>query len=60
MSLSSKNQIAIVLANKLYIFDRNNHNVIELYEAYDCEAISSIQWNPEGNLLSIGNELGEV
>ena len=34
--------------------------MVDLYEAFDCEAMSSVQWNSEGNLLAIGNELGEI
>ena len=60
LAWSSQNKIAVVLANTVFILDNDSGNFSQLYEAYDCEEISSLAWNPEGTMLAIGNILGEV
>ena len=60
MDLSSTNNIAIGLANSLFIFNHKKMDFSCLYEAYDCEEISSLSWNPSGTQLCVGNILGEI
>ena len=54
----NKNQISIVLGNNLYL--HNGHNIELIYEAYDCEEISSVSFNKEGTKICFGNILGEI
>lgn len=57
---SSKNDIAICLENKVYTHDYMTGATTELYEAFECETISSLGFNPEGDRLAFGNVLGQV
>lgn len=58
MSWSSDNKIAIVLANNVFVLQ--DEKIDKIYEAFDCEEISSLSWNPEGTRIAIGNILGEI
>lgn len=57
---SVKNQIAICLDNKVYIHNYESGATDELYEAFECEAVSSLGFSPDGEKLAFGNLLGEV
>lgn len=57
---SSKNQLAVCLNNSIYILDTLNGGISKLYEAYECETITSLKWNPDGSRLAVGNLLGQV
>lgn len=60
MSWSSLNNVAVVINNSVFILNRESGSIKKLYEAYDCESISSLCFNPEGNKLAVGNCLGEM
>lgn len=49
MSWSSNDLIALVLANCLFVLNNKTGSIEKLYEAYDCEEITSLSWNLEGN-----------
>lgn len=57
---SIKDQIAICLENKIYSYDYNTSKTIEIYEAFSCEAISSLCYNHDGSQLVFGNILGQI
>lgn len=57
---SRQNKLSICLADRLYILDITNDKMEKLYEAYECESISAVKWNPEGTKLAVGNVLGQV
>ena len=40
--------------------NKESNSVSKIYEAYDCEEITSLDWNNEGTHLVLGNALGEV
>lgn len=57
---SSKGQLAICLNNSIYLLNESGGEINKLYEAFDCEAISSLRWNEEGDKLCVGNILGQL
>ena len=57
---SVKNQIAISLDNKVYLYDYQSEKIREIYEAFDCESVTSLAHNPEGTQLAFGNLLGQI
>lgn len=57
---SSKNQLAVSLANRIYILDVVSQKMEKLYEAFECEALCSVKWNQEGTQLAVGNLLGQL
>lgn len=60
LSWSSTNLLAVSLANSIYILNEVTNETKKLYEAYNCEEISSLSWNLEGDKLAVGNVLGEI
>lgn len=60
LSWSVKNQIAICLENKIYAHDYPSGLTNEIYEAFDCESITSLGHSPDGTRLAFGNLLGKV
>lgn len=58
VSWSHNNKIAIVLANSVFLLQ--DEKIDKIFEAFDCEEISSLSWNPDGTQLAIGNILGEA
>lgn len=56
----SSDRLVVCLANRIYILDTVMQKMEKLYEAFECEAISSVKWNQEGNKLAVGNILGQV
>lgn len=57
---SAHDQIAICLENKVYTHDYVSGATTELFEAFECEAITSLAFSPSGANLAIGNVLGQV
>ena len=57
---SSDNKLAVCLSNSIYVLDISTQAMTKVYEAYDCESICSIRWNPDGTNLAIGNVLGQL
>lgn len=60
LSWSINNNIAILLANCVFLLDNNSGSINKLYEAFDCEEITSLHFNKTGDKLVIGNILGEI
>lgn len=60
IDLSSKGVIAVVLGNSVFTLNIADMKINKIYEAFDCEEISSLNWDKEGKYLAIGNILGEV
>jgi cell division cycle 20-like protein 1 (cofactor of APC complex) len=60
LSWSNQDLLAISLANSIYILNNKTQETQKMYEAYNCEEISSLAFNPEGDKLAVGNVLGEV
>lgn len=58
--LSSKDAIAVSLSDCLYVQSSSASQPTKLYEAFSCEAITSICWDPEGARIGVGNALGQV
>ena len=50
----------MVLGNGVFVLNNKTGEINKIYSAFDCEEISSLDWNNDGNLLAIGNVLGEV
>lgn len=48
LSWSSKNFIAVVLANQVFVMNKEANTVDKIYEAYDCEEVTSLDWNSDG------------
>lgn len=59
ISLKNHN-LAIALNNTIYILNTKKQKITKLYEAYECEEITSLTWNPEGTKLAVGNILGQT
>lgn len=59
-SVSNRDSLAISLNNTLYVLNPSNDTPVRLYEAFNCEAISSLSWDEEGKNLAVGNILGQV
>lgn len=57
---SSTNILSVCLANSIYMLHADSAQVTKLYEAFDCEAITCLQWNEAGDQLAVGNVLGQV
>lgn len=57
---SNENKLAVCLANRIYILNNITQKMEKLYEAFDCEAICSVKWSPDGNKLAVGNLLGQM
>ena len=57
---SSNNILGICLANSIYMMNGESDKVTKLYEAFDCESITSLRWNESGDQLAVGNILGQV
>lgn len=60
LSWSKDDLIALVLANSVFIMNNKTGSIDKLYEAFDCEEITSLSWDDTGKLLAMGNILGEV
>lgn len=60
LSWSNKELIAIVLANSIFLLNNLTGDIEKLYEAFDCEEITSLSWDKSGEKLAIGNILGEI
>ena len=54
------NNLAIVLNNTIYILNTKKEKITKLYEAYECEEITSLSFNNDGTKLSVGNILGQI
>lgn len=57
---SERGVVGVVLGNAVFTLDTKDMKINKIYEAFDCEEISSIAWDREGKRLAIGNVLGEV
>lgn len=57
---STDGKMAVSLANRIYILDTSTQQMKKLYEAFDCEAICSVKWSPQGTQLAVGNLLGQL
>ena len=57
---SCQNQLAVCLNNIIYLMDMQTYNNTKLYHAYDCESITSIKFNKEGDKLIFGNIIGQL
>lgn len=57
---SCSNILSICLGNSIYMLQTDTGTVNKLYEAYDCETITSVQWNNTGDQLAVGNVLGQI
>lgn len=57
---SPSNVLGVSLGNSVYLLNTDSSKVSKLYEAFECETISSIQWNETGDHLAIGNVLGQI
>ena len=60
MDLSKNGIIAVVLGNSVFTLNISDMKINKIYDAFDCEEISSLNWDKEGKYLAIGNILGEV
>lgn len=40
--------------------NKETNSVNKIYEAFDCEEITSLDWNDDGTHLVLGNTLGEI
>lgn len=41
--------IAMILANKLFVYNNITGDIEKIYEAYDCEEMCSLSWNETGD-----------
>lgn len=57
---SSSNLLGVNLDNNIYTLDADSGEVTKIYEAFDCEAVTSLQWNEAGDQLAMGNILGQI
>lgn len=57
---SVRDHIAICLDNKVYIHDYRTSATHELYEAFDCETVTSLGFSPDGTQIAFGNLLGQT
>lgn len=57
---SNESRLAVSLANRIYILDTNTQKMEKLYEAFECEALCSVKWNPQGTQVAVGNLLGQL
>lgn len=57
---SASNLLGVNLDNNIYVLHAETGAVTKLYEAYDCEAVTSLQWNEKGDQMAMGNILGQV
>lgn len=60
LSWSVTDLLAVSLSNSIYILNNKTNETRKLYEAYNCEEISSVEWNRDGDKLAVGNVLGEI
>ena len=57
---SSSNLFSVCLDNNVYLLHAETGDITKLYEAFDCELVTSLQWNETGDQLAMGNILGQV
>lgn len=57
---SSKNMLSVCLANTVYMLNADSGVISKLYEAFECESVTSLRWNKTGDQLAVGNVLGQV
>ena len=60
LAWSPQDEIALCLENVVYLYHFASGESRELYEAFSCEAVTSVVFNPEGKRLAIGNLLGQI
>ena len=47
-SVSKTDNIAMVLANCVFVLNQSTGANEKLYQAFDCEEITSVKWDPTG------------
>ena len=57
---SSNNMIAVSLGSTVYVYNVETGEMNKIYEAFDCEATTSLRWDRSGKRLAIGSLLGQV
>ncbi|XP_057599459.1 cell division cycle protein 20 homolog B [Hippopotamus amphibius kiboko] len=56
-----QNLVAIALGSSVYIWNGENHNMIENIDlSLNCNYVSSVSWIKEGTCLAVGTSEGEV
>ena len=58
--VSRTNMLGVTLANSIYLLNEGSDQVSKLYQAFDCEAITSLCFNENGDQLAVGNVLGQI
>ena len=57
---SASNLFSVNLDNNIYLLHGETGAITKLYEAFDCETVTCLQWNDNGDQLAMGNILGQV
>lgn len=57
---SSQNVLSVALGSCVYMWDANNNKVSKFCDLAPTASVSSINWHPKGNQISIGTSLGDV
>ena len=57
---SNTNVLAVSLDNNIYLLNAETGQHTKLYEAYECETVTSLKWSPDGDKIAMGNLLGQV
>lgn len=60
LAWSSRNVIAICLAETVYLFNYETSDFDEVYQAEEGESLASVAFSADGEHLAIGNAEGEV
>lgn len=57
---SAGNMLGVNLDNNIYLLNAETGQHTKLYEAFECETVTSLKFNPAGDQIAMGNLLGQV
>ena len=57
---SSLNHVAVALSGGMYIWNATDGTILQLFQEDEEQYVSSVKWIKEGNVLDVGDSIGNV